>query len=468
LSMMRTRPTPISFLRGQTISRNAFLRLAPDTLVFCFIRAIHVVYGVFATRKPIRITGLTPRVWRAGEVSGGGGVEDSNGRRIEKPMTRDRRSFIRTAGAATLAMGLGASRLEGIAPAIRRASDAVVRPKPARTLRILVLGGTGFIGPHLVRYALNRGHEITLFNRGRSNTDLFPGLEKLVGDRNDDLESLRGRTWDVVFDNNASNIDWVTLSTEFLKDSTDRYFYVSSRSAYADLSTVPMRADVATFTYESAGVERGSERLPYGLQKALCERQVQATFPESSCVFRPGLIIGPGDRTDRFTYWPVRIHRGGEVLAPSDGTDTIQIIDVRDLMQWMVRMAEDGHTGVYNGVGPATPRPISELLYGIRAVTTAETTFTWVPFEFLQQHDVRPYREMPVWMPPLPGREGFARFDLTLEVERGLTFRSLADTASDTLEYHFSRPTDRQAELRAGISEEREREVLAAWHASRA
>jgi 2'-hydroxyisoflavone reductase len=318
----------------------------------------------------------------------------------------------------------------------------------------------------MVRYALDRGHEITLFNRGRSNTDLFPGVEKLVGDRSSDLESLRGRTWDVVFDNHASNIDWVTLSTERLRDSTDRYFYVSSRSAYADLSTIPMHAGVATFTYESAGVERGAERLPYGLQKALCERQVLETFGESACVFRPGLIIGPGDPTDRFTYWPVRIHQGGEVLAPSDGTDTIQIIDVRDFMEWMVRMAEDGHSGVFNGVGPATPRPIAELLYGIRAVTTAETTFTWAPFEFLQEHEVRPYAEMPVWMPPLPGREGFARFDLTPEVEHGLTFRPLAVTAADTLEFHFSRPPQRQAEMRAGLAAEREKEVLAAWHAS--
>jgi 2'-hydroxyisoflavone reductase len=318
----------------------------------------------------------------------------------------------------------------------------------------------------MVRYALDRGHELTLFNRGQSNTHLFPEVEKLVGDRNDDLESLRGRTWDVCMDNNASNIDWVEYSTEFLKDSVGLYFYVSSRSAYSDLSAIPMHSGAPTFTYETAGVEPGAERLPYGLQKALCERETQRVFPGRSTIFRPGLIIGPGDRTDRFTYWPVRIHRGGEVLSPGNPSDTVQIIDVRDLTEWMVRMAEDGTTGVYNGVGPAVPRPMEQLLYGIRAVTTAETTFTWVPEPFLTEQGIRPYSHMPVWMPPGPGREGFARFDLTPEVESGLTFRPLAVTALETLEYHFARPAEEQDPLRAGITAEREAEVLAAWHAA--
>jgi 2'-hydroxyisoflavone reductase len=317
----------------------------------------------------------------------------------------------------------------------------------------------------MVQYALDRGHQVTLFNRGRTNTHLFPEAEKLVGDRNGDLSALEGRTWDVCMDNNASTPSWVELSTELLKDSVDLYFYVSSRSAYSDLSSVPMTAEAPTFTYETAGVEQGAERLPYGLSKAICERQTLATFPGRSTVFRPGLIIGPGDDTDRFTYWPVRIHRGGEVLSPGNPSDPCQIIEVRDFTEWMVRMAEDGHTGVYNAVGPATPRPFAELLYGIRAVTTAETSFTWVPADFLAQHRVRPYSEMPVWRPPNPGYEGFARFDLTPEVEKGLTFRPLAVTTADTLEYHFSRPLERQQNLRAGLSAEREGEVLAAWHA---
>jgi 2'-hydroxyisoflavone reductase len=382
-----------------------------------------------------------------------------------KRETQSRRDFLKASAVAGGALGLGVTPT-ALSGEGTPASFPGMGGVPGRKLRILVLGGTGFIGPHMVRYAMERGHEITLFNRGRSNTHLFPELEKLIGDRNGDLESLRGRRWDVCMDNNASYIDWVEYSTEFLKDSVELYVYVSSRSAYSDLSSIPMHAGAPTFTYETAGVEPGAEDLPYGLRKALCERQVQKVFPGRSTIFRPGLIIGPGDRTDRFTYWPVRIHRGGEVLSPGDPKDPVQIIDVRDLTEWMVRMAENGTTGVFNGVGPAIPRPMEQLLYGIRAVTTAETEFTWVPYEFLMEQGIRPYSHMPVWMPPLPGREGFARFDLTPEVESGLTYRPLAVTARDTLDYHFSRPMEEQHPLGAGISAEREAEVLAAWHSA--
>ena len=383
-------------------------------------------------------------------------------------MPTDRRDFLRLSAMAGGAFGLG------VTPSLIGATTATPVHQPRRSqrhpraaLRILILGGTGFIGPFQVRYALERGHTVTLFNRGRTNSDLFPDLEKLIGDRNGQLDALRGRSWDVVIDNSRSNPDWVRMSAELLKDSVDRYFYVSSRSAYADTSRIPMTADAPTFTYETAGVARDAERLPYGLAKALSEREAQRIFVGRTNIVRPGLIIGPRDETDRFTYWPVRIHRGGEVLSPGDPSDPVQIIDVRDLTEWMIRMAETGHTGVFNGVGPATPRPMSELLYGIRAVTTAETTFTWVNYEFLSEIGIRPYSDLPVWMPPIEGRQGFARFDLSAEVEAGLTFRPLAVTARDTLDYHFSRPPERQARLRAGISAEREAEVLAAWHARR-
>jgi 2'-hydroxyisoflavone reductase len=380
-------------------------------------------------------------------------------------MTPDRRDFLRTGAAAAGALALGgrSSPLAGLA----RSPFASASPRaddPPRTLRLLVLGGTGFIGPYQVRYAMDRGHEVTIFNRGRTAPDMFPGVENLIGDRNGDLAALEGRTWDVVIDNARANPRWMELTADLLKNSVDLYFFVSSRSAYADTGAVPMTADHPTYTYETAGVERGAENLPYGLAKAEMERALQARMPGRSTVFRPGLIIGPGDDTDRFTYWPVRISKGGEVLAPGDPADPVQIIDVRDLTEWMIRMAEDGHTGVYNAVGPATPRPMAELLYGIRAVTTAETTFTWVETRFLLDLGVRPYSDLPVWMPPGPGREGFARFDLTDEVAKGLTYRPLAVTARDTLDFHLWRPSARQAELRAGISREREREILEAWH----
>ena len=375
-------------------------------------------------------------------------------------MPTDRRDFLRLTAAATGGLGLGVSPESLVAGSFRKPES------PARrAIRILILGGTGFIGPHQVRYALDRGHTVTLFNRGRTNTHLFPGVERLVGDRNGQLDALAGRSWDVVIDNSRSNPEWVRLAADFLKDSVGLYFYVSSRSAYSDTSIVPMTADAPTYTYERAGVSRDSEALPYGLAKALSEREAQRIFVGRTNIVRPGLIIVPGDYTDRFTYWPVRINRGGEVLAPGDPTDPVQIIDVRDFTEWMIRMAEEGTAGVFNGVGPRTPRPMAELLYGIRGITTAETTFTWVNLEFLTPLGIRPYSHMPVWRPPTPGSEGFARFDLTPEIEAGLTFRPLAVTAQETLDFHFSRSPERQADLRAGISAEREAEVLAAWHA---
>jgi 2'-hydroxyisoflavone reductase len=388
-------------------------------------------------------------------------------------MSTNRRDFLKLTAAAGGALGVG------LIPGTGRASDGPTgrgrstadRPgptdRPPSPLRILILGGTSFIGPHQVSYALERGHTITLFNRGRTNTHLFPEVEKLKGDRSGDLQALEGRTWDVVIDNSASNPDWVRMSARLLTDSVDRYFYVSSRSAYSDTSRIPMTADAPIFTHEAAGVDQGTPtaELPYGLRKAMSEREAMEAFPGRAAIFRPGLIIGPRDESDRFTYWPVRIHRGGEVLAPGDGSDPCQIIDARDFSEWMIRMAEDGHTGVFNVVGPATPRPMAELLYGIRAVTTAETTFTWVDTDFLLENEVRPYADLPVWLPPRDGYEGFARFDMSPEVALGLTFRPLAVTAGDTLEYHFSRSPERQADLRAGLSAEREAEILTAWHA---
>lgn len=377
-----------------------------------------------------------------------------------------RKDFLKLSALGTAALGVDPAGALAERPRGDLAPWLLPQPKqPApRAKNVLILGGTGFIGPFQVRSALDRGHNVTLFNRG-SGRSMFPYLETLVGDRNGDYESLRGRQWDVVIDNATNNPAWTEMAAEFLKDSVDQFMYVSSRSAYADVSRVPMSIEAPTWTYESAGVPRDQERLPYGLGKAVSERVAMRVMPGRTTIVRPGLIIGPGDETDRFTYWPVRIHRGGEVLAPGDGTDPVQIIDVRDFTDFMVRLAEDSTMGIFNCVGPATPRPMAELLYGIRAVTTSECTFTWVDREFLAEHGIRPYAEMPVWRPPVDGSEGFAQFDLSPEVAAGLTFRPLADTARDTLEYHFSRPVERQNSIRPGLTVEREAEVLAAWHA---
>jgi 2'-hydroxyisoflavone reductase len=376
-------------------------------------------------------------------------------------MTTSRRDFMRVAATSTGALGLG------LLPSFATRSAFgihVPSPQPKAKLRILVLGGTSFIGPYQVQYALDRGHTITLFNRGKTNPQLFPGVEKLIGDRNGDLKSLEGREWDVVIDNSATQPKWVELTAGLLQKSVKRYVFTSTRSVYFDTSIVPMTAAAPVYTPENTKVEAGKD-LPYGLAKAESEKVARKYFPNGALIVRPSLIVGPGDLTDRYTYWPVRIERGGEILAPGDGSDRVQVIDVRDLCEWMVRLCENGVTGTYNGLGPKNGYSFAELLHGIKAVTSSDATFTWVDTDFLTMMDVRGYREMPVWQPSRGRTAGFGRFDITPELALGLTFRPLAVTAKDTLDYYHAQPADRQATLRAGISPEREKEVLAAWKA---
>ncbi len=328
----------------------------------------------------------------------------------------------------------------------------------------MVLGGTGFIGPHMVRRALDRGHTVTLFNRGRTNTHLFPQVEKLIGDRNNDLTALEARTWDVVIDNSAYDPRWVRASAQLLKDSVNIYLFTSTRSVYADFSEIGMTENSPVHDVDPSAVDEG-RRLGYGPDKVLCEMELRRAFGDRTLIVRPSLIVGPGDTTDRFTYWPARIDRGGEVLAPGDPTNPVMFIDVRDLAEWYVHLLEQGTVGVFNALGPEAPLSFAELLYGIRAVTSASVSFTWVNADFLAGHDVRPYSDMPCWMPARGSRAGFQRFDLTHPIANGLTYRPLAVTARDTLEYHKSRPPERRSRLRAGLSPEREAEVLAAWRA---
>lgn len=372
-------------------------------------------------------------------------------------MTTDRREFLRLTAAAGGALGLGVLPREVRARAVKAA------PHP---LRILILGGTSFIGPHQVEYAQTRGHRISLFNRGRTNPHLFPDVEKLIGDRNGDFESLKGKRWDVCIDNSASNPEWVRMSAGLLRDQVDHYIYVSSLSAYADMSIEGIDEDHPTHTYETADADTDTPagELPYGLRKSLSEDEaMKAMGPDRTTVVRPGLIVGPRDGTDRFTYWPVRIHRGGEVLAPGTPDDPTMHVDARDLARWMIRLAENTVTGTFNAVGD--PMPMAEMLYGIKAVTEAPASFTWVPADFLAEHEVQPWSDMPCWVPPTGATAGFGLFENRRAVEAGLTFRPLAETARDTLEWHFTRPEERRNELRAGIAAEREAEVLEAWHA---
>ncbi|MEJ2204906.1 MAG: twin-arginine translocation signal domain-containing protein [Gemmatimonadota bacterium] len=388
----------------------------------------------------------------------------------------NRREFLATSAAMGLGLGLGgcAAPDQGRPPQEPDRSQSGARPDvepAARPLDILVLGGTGFLGPAEVEYALARGHTVTLFNRGRTNPDLFPGVERLVGDRSvPDYSALGERTWDAVIDNSANVATWVRDSTRALRDSGGRYLFVSSISAHSDNSIVGQAEDGPVFTREdyNEAMESGADfGSAFGPNKAEAERITLQAFGDRGLVVRPGLSVGPGDRSDRFTYWPVRIDRGGEVVAPGDGSDLAQIIDVRDLGRFIVHLVENEASGTFLATGPESPLTMAGMLYGIRAVTSSNVKLTWIPPEFLREHQVGAWIEMPVWVYPSPEMQGFSAYDCSKAIAAGLTFRPLADTARDTLAWWNARPEEERT-LRTGLTPEKEAAILAAWHARNA
>jgi len=392
-------------------------------------------------------------------------------------MTITRRNALKVAAAS--AAGLGLSRFAGTADGASAAGqtsaarvEPIVAERAAKPLRILILGGTGFTGPYQVRYALARGHKLTLFNRGRRPKE-WPGeVEELVGDRNTgDLKALEGREWDVCIDNPTTLPFWVRDAGQVLKGKVGQYVFISTLSVFPD--DVKPGADETVPVLEYTGADAMKETQEtlranmalYGPLKVRSEREAEAWFPKITTVIRPTLIVGPGDESDRFTYWPARLDRGGDVLAPGDGTDAVQFIDARDLAEWTIRMVESRTFGVFNTAGPTEEMSMLEMLYGIRGATTASPKLHWVPASFLEEHKVRAWSDMPVWVPSTPDMMGFSRFSNKRAVSAGLTFRPLAQTALDTLAWVKTLPADRQSNLRAGIKPDREREVLAAWRA---
>jgi 2'-hydroxyisoflavone reductase len=338
-------------------------------------------------------------------------------------------------------------------------------------MRILILGGTGFTGPHQARYALARGHKLTIFNRGRRPQE-WPGeVEVLTGDRDTgDLKALEGREWDVCIDNPTSVPYWVRDIGQALRGRVGHYVFISTISVYADASRPGRDETAATAVYggkdalaETRESLRADMRL-YGPLKARCEEEAVRNFPGITTVIRPGLIVGPGDETDRFTYWPVRIARGGEVLLPGDGSDPVQIIDARDLAEWTIRLVEQRTLGGFNATGPRQELSLAAMLDGIREVAKSEVRFTCVGTDFLASHKVSPWTDLPVWVPGQGDTAGFARVNISRAVAAGLTFRPLATTVADTLTWFGSQPEDRRSNLRAGLSAGREVEILKAWH----
>jgi 2'-hydroxyisoflavone reductase len=344
--------------------------------------------------------------------------------------------------------------------------------EPARKLKILILGGTGFTGPHQVRCALSRGHQVTVFNRGREHED-WPGpVEALIGDRNTgDLRALVGRDWDVCIDNPTTLPFWVRDAGRVLAGHVGQHIFISTISVYADnAKPADETSPLARYTGKDAMAEtmdtlRANMGL-YGPLKAVSEAEAERQFPGISTIIRPGLIVGPGDETDRFTYWPVRLARGGEVLAPGDGTDPAQVIDARDLAEWTIRMAEQRVFGVFNATGPAHELTMKAMLEGVRAAVQSDARLDWTPTAWLTAHKVAPWSDLPVWVPGQGDTAGFSRTLIKRALAAGLTFRPLAHTAADTLAWFRTLPPDRQSKLRAGLAPDREASLVADWKAS--
>jgi 2'-hydroxyisoflavone reductase len=363
-------------------------------------------------------------------------------------------------------LGLGASLAAGaVLPAVAQA-PATAPASAIKPLSILILGGTGFTGPHQVRYALSRGHKVTLFNRGRRPKDWPAQVEELTGDREtNDYASLKGRKFDVCIDNPTSVPHWVRDAAAVLKGNVGHYIFISTLSVYAD--TTKPGADETAARAVYTGKDAMKETMPelrknmalYGPLKALSEDEAHKQFAGITTVIRPGLIVGPGDETDRFTYWPVRIARGGTVLVPPLA-DPVQFIDARDLAEWTIRMAEARTFGDFDGNGPDYRLTAGGMLYGIRAVTTKGAEFREASAEFLEKNKVNGWSDLPVWVPGQGGYGGFHRRNNSRSIKAGLSFRPLATTAADTLAWFESQSAERRSKLRAGLKPEREAELL--------
>src|SRR4051812_19688467 len=360
-----------------------------------------------------------------------------------------RRAFLSGTIAAAAAMTL-------------RQRHAAAAPKPKK---ILILGGTAFLGPALVAAARAHGHTLTLFNRGKTNPGRFTDLEQLHGDRDGHLEPLAGRKWDVVIDDSGYVPRHVKDSATLLAPNVGHYVFVSTISVYADLGQPVDESSAVAKLKEPTEKVTGET---YGALKALCEEAASAALPGRVTIVRPGLIVGPEDPTDRFTYWPVRLQRGGEVLAPGNPSDPVLYIDVRDLGNWIIdHVVEKKLTGTFNALGPSGKFGMGDLLDGCSKGVGGDAKLTWVDAAFLEKQNVQPWMEMTVWVPPTGDEKYAGLISRDRAVKAGLTFRPTAETARDTLAWWNKLPEERRKKPHAGLAPEKEAATLAAWHAAK-
>jgi 2'-hydroxyisoflavone reductase len=376
-----------------------------------------------------------------------------------------RRDFI----LSTAAVGATLSSMR-MAATLAATAQAVAKP-----IRILMLGGTGFIGRHFVNAALARGHQVAVFSRGKMNTDFPASVEQLVGDRNSDLKSIENRDWDAVFDLVAYVPNWVRTVGKALQGRVKHYTFVSSVMAYQYPGATDEKSKVKVYTdsadpYSLTEEPRGVQA--YGSLKVLCEKEAEAQFPGKVVVLRPDVIAGPGGPANFFTYWAARMEKGGEIIAAGDPKTPVQYIDVRDLAEWGIRLSEAGKTGTFNAVGPAKPMGWGEMLNGIRAAFSVPTTLTWVPTDWLMKQGLIPVNPLLIWATQV-GTAGSNELNNKKALANGLTFRSLRTTVVDSLNWYKSLPKERRQTALPGVDENnkaleqsmaREAELLADWH----
>ncbi len=348
---------------------------------------------------------------------------------------------------------------------------------PGPTLTVLVLGGTGQTGPHLIEQLLAGGHTVTLFNRGTRSEELFPEVECLIGDRaldaEDGLKALQsavdaGRTWDVCIDIWPHIPKIVENTATLLRENVGHFMYVSSMGVYTDTSTHDGDESTPVGEAPDADTTAYSDDL-FGPFKAECENRVRRIYPENHTIFRPGLIVGPRDFSFRGGYWPVRVRRGGEVFAPGDGSDPVQIVDGRDLTAFEVLCMQRRTGGTFNVTGPHPSQPLTMrgMLEACRKASGSEATFVWADTDFLDAHGVSPWSDLPSWLPGEGDYAGFCRRNIDKAVTAGLDFRPLVETFRDTLAWFDGLETERREGVvkRCGLTAEREAELLVAWHA---
>jgi 2'-hydroxyisoflavone reductase len=323
-------------------------------------------------------------------------------------------------------------------------------------MKILIIGGTRFLGRHLVNAARVRRHEVTLFNRGKTNPDLFRKVKTISGDRETDLNQLSGK-WDAVIDTCGYFPRIVNLSAQALKDKIEKYVFISSVSVYESFAKIGINESDQVAKLQDESIEEITGET-YGALKALCEKTVQDVYGLDSLIIRPGLIVGAHDPTDRFTYWVKRVAQGGEILAPESPNALTQIIDVRDLADFILDLIENDVSGVFNATGPDTPLSFGMLLDTCKLISSSDAKFKWANVDFLEKNNVAPWSDLPAWLPSTVEDAGFMHVDFSKAVKAGLKFSALEDTVKNILEWINEFPSD--YEMKAGLSKDRELELL--------